>query len=276
MIYKRQKLLLQIAQTLSDNNIKSKTYLVKAIFLLKQRFGNEHIDYDFFPYKHGPFSNEIYQDFNLLKTLGLFDQENLYPTKEGKKLIEDNKRNNFVFDELKSIISNFNSRKKLVDFVYHKYPEFTIRSEEKPKVNIKENGIFSIGYEGKTIDFFLNELIQNNISLLIDVRKNAFSMKKNFSKNHLIKCLKNSGINYLHFPELGIDSDKRKNLETVKDYQKLFEEYKQNLEAKKQEITKIKELGQTQKIALMCFEADKNFCHRGILSDFLNQKVVHI
>lgn len=276
MIYKRQKLLLQVVEKLSENQISSKIYLVKTLFLLKQRLGSQNISYDFFPHKYGPFSNEIYQDFNLLEIKDLLNQEKLCLTQKGKEIINGFEKNDLIINELNNIIASFPNYNKIMNFVYEHYPKTTIRSEKILQKKQNDSGIYSIGYEGKTIDFFLNELIQNNVSILVDVRKNAFSMKKSFSKNRLVRCLTNAGISYLHLPELGIDSIKRKNLETKKDYQKLFKEYEKFLETKKQEINKIKELGKQQKIALMCFEADKNFCHRGILSDFLNQRVEHI
>ena len=48
------------------------------------------------------------------------------------------------------------------------------------------------------------------------------------------------------------------------------------LNPRKEKIAELQALGEKQRIALMCFEADKDFCHRGVLSDFLNQEVVHI
>ena len=113
--------------------------------------------------------------------------------------------------------------------------------------------------------------------MLVDVRKNAFSMKKGFSKNQLKHYLeKRAGINYIHTPELGVESEKRKNLETVKDYKELFRQYAKELSEKKDELEKLENLGKQQRIALMCFEADKDCCHRGIISKFLQAEVVHI
>ena len=111
---------------------------------------------------------------------------------------------------------------------------------------------------------------------LVDIRRNAFSMKKGFSKNQLMHYLEKAGIGYLHFPGLGVESMKRKNLVSPSDYKELFEEYRAGLKDKKDFISRLEGLGWRQKTALMCFEADKNFCHRGILSDFLSQGVVHI
>lgn len=47
----------------------------------------------------------------------------------------------------------------------------------------KTPAVFSIGYEGLTIDSFLNKLIANNITVVVDIRNNPQSMKYGFSKN---------------------------------------------------------------------------------------------
>ncbi|MDD5148375.1 MAG: DUF488 family protein [Candidatus ainarchaeum sp.] len=276
MIYRRQKLLLQIIKRLSEKGISSKTYLVKAIFLLRQKLGFEKVAYDFFPYKHGPFSNEIYKDFNFFEAQGLFDEEKLSLTEQGEEFVKTIETNETVLSGLEKIVSEYSNLNALIGFVYEKYPEFTVKSEKIQRKEQSGNGIYSIGYEGKTIDCFLNQLIQNKISLLVDVRKNAFSMKKSFSKKSLENYLKNAGIGYLHLPGFGVDSEKRKKLETKQDYANLFADYKKNLDSKKTEIIMLEGLGKKQKIALMCFEANKDYCHRGVLSDFLNQEVVHI
>lgn len=276
MIYNRQKLLLQVVNALSKKGISSKTYLVKTIFLLRQKLGFDLVGYDFFPYKYGPFSNEIYNDFNFLEKKGLFNENALRLTNEGKEFVNSLNKNEMVFSELNEIISSFASGSKIKNFVYENYPAFTVRSVDVMQEPKKEKGICSIGYEGKTIDAFLNDLIQHNVSTLIDVRKNAFSMKKGFSKNQLKHFLEKVGISYLHLPELGVESKKRKNLNSRKDYRELFKEYKKTLPLKKEKIEELEKLAEDNRIALMCFEANKDFCHRGVLSSFLNKEVVHI
>ena len=197
-------------------------------------------------------------------------------TGKGKRFVEALDKNEEASSELNRVISDFPSTFKIRSFVYENYPEFTIRSTSLKKKPVKERGICSIGYEGKTIDSFLNDLTQHNVSLLVDVRRNAFSMKKGFSKNQLNYYLEKAGIGYLHFPELGIESEKRKDLDSAADYKELFKEYRKTLPAKKEKIEELKKLGKENKVSLMCFEADKNFCHRGVLSDFLGEEVVHI
>jgi len=276
MIYNRQKLLLRVVKALSRKSISSRTYLVKAMFLLRQRLGFDAVGYNFFPYKYGPFSNVIYEDFGALEKEGLFNKDDLRLTRKGKRFVEALDENEEASSELDRILFDFPSTFKIRAFVYANYPEFTVRSTSLKKKPAKERGICSIGYEGKTIDSFLNELTRHNVSLLVDVRKNAFSMKKGFSKNRLNYYLEKAGIGYLHFSELGIESEKRKDLDSVADYKELFRAYRKTLTAKKEKIEELKKLGKNAKVSLMCFEADKNFCHRGVLSDFLGEEVVHI
>ncbi len=276
MIYNRQKLLLRVVKALSEKGISSRTYLVKAMFLLRQRLGFESVGYDFFPYKYGPFSNVIYEDFDALEEEGLFDKDALCLTGKGKRFVGSLDESEEVASELNRVLSDFPSTFKIRSFVYENYPEFTVRSTSLKKKPVRERGICSIGYEGKTIDAFLNELTQHNVSLLVDVRRNAFSMKKGFSKNQLNYYLEKAGIGYLHVPELGIEAGKRKDLDSKADYKALFRAYRKTLPSKKEKIEELKKLGKENKVSLMCFEADKNFCHRGVLSDFLGEEVVHI
>lgn len=133
--------------------------------------------------------------------------------------------------------------------------------------------LFTIGYEGRSFDGFLNSLVEKNIHLLCDVRKNPISMKYGFSKNPLKDALTELGINYLHFPELGIASDKRRNLDTLQDYNSLFNEYeKTTLATQKPCVNEVfNTLKNEKRIALMCFEKDPCMCHRGRLANTVTQ-----
>ncbi len=79
------------------------------------------------------------------------------------------------------------------------------------------------------------KLIKNDIRVLCDIRKNAFSMKYGFSKKQLKFIVENAclpdrqvDIKYFHIPELGIESNKRQKLNSKKDYEKLFNDYEKN------------------------------------------------
>jgi len=94
----------------------------------------------------------------------------------------------------------------------------------------------------------------------------------------------NIGIQYIHLPGLGIVADKRKNLNSFADYSALFEEYKKVvLPDQSEAVNSIADLIETnQRVALTCFEADHNYCHRSRVADEVirNQKgsydLIHI
>jgi len=92
------------------------------------------------------------------------------------------------------------------------------------KEQFKQTGrlLFTIGYEGITVEHYLNTLIKNGVQVLCGVRNNPLSRKFGFSKSSLQKYFGNIGIEYIHFPELGIKSEKRNNLNSYEDYQNLF------------------------------------------------------
>ncbi len=141
-----------------------------------------------------------------------------------------------------------------------------------PKDNAEANDagkkkFFSIGYEGKDIDEYIFALLQNGVTLLCDVRKNPLSMKFGFSKSQLKSFCERVNIAYRHFPEFGIEDAKRKNLEEVLDYKKMFDDYEKNILPKKtKEIQDLLDFAAGyERAAFTCYEADADMCHRSRL-----------
>ncbi|MGI6023394.1 MAG: DUF488 family protein [Methanoculleus sp.] len=246
----------------------SKMKLVKLMFLISQ----ERDLYNFIPYMYGPFSFQLYRDLSHLE-------------KSGNIRIKDEfiYFNGAVYPKpdcfLQEIISSY-ARKfqnftdvDIINYVYNSFPEYTIFSKLRPKRDwmSEQRGVTTIGYEGKDIDQFFQILIVNHVSLVVDVRKNAFSRKYGYSKGTLSKNLQNIGIRYIHIPELGIESSRRKNIAQC-NYQELFKQYSLELEYKGNLIENIKALGREEKIALMCFERDAGHCHRGVIADRLRKE----
>ncbi|MGB0931575.1 MAG: DUF488 family protein, partial [Chitinophagales bacterium] len=147
-----------------------------------------------------------------------------------------------------------------------KWDKMSPEEKAKERLALKKEGteLFTIGYEGISLEIYINRLIKNNIKILCDVRKNAFSMKRGFSKKELIIACNEVGIEYRHFPELGIESQKRKKLDNQNDYEELFREYEETvLEDFDNLVDLIYLLRVKKRIALTCFEAESHMCHRG-------------
>jgi len=241
-------------------------------------------DFDFVPYLYGCYSFQAYDD---LKTMIKYAQvsEVVVQDKQYWK-VEDkidytkllNEKDKHTLSYIKNTFSKY-STDALIKHTYLNYPYYAIKSTIAEKVLSKDeflkvkkqipkkdtNMLFTIGYEGISLEAYLNKLIINDVKLLVDVRRNPLSMKNGFSKNQLKRACENLGIIYAHIPELGIASDKRQSLNSQSDYNKLFKEYeKDTLPKNKPAIREVYELIEKHKrVALTCFEANYCQCHRG-------------
>ena len=145
------------------------------------------------------------------------------------------------------------------------------------KSNFKEENnyiSFSLGYEGKTIDEYLNLLIKNNIQVIFDVRRNPISRKFGFSKSRLSTYAENIHVKYIHLPSLGVPSKYRKNLITNDDRKNLFKFYAKYILNKNSEGLELirNNLLDNKRIVLTCFESDFRTCHRKIICDLLTRE----
>ncbi len=294
-MYYRRKLLLSILEKTRKKNL-GKLNFQKVLFLICQI--QEKPLFDFIPYKYGCFSFQANKDMTLLS-----DFYHLLENEKNKWVLK--KTNINYFDQLKakdqSIIlkifkeENIHSTSYLISRVYQSYPYMAINikrnldAEEKKlvddakmKIDSKsEETLFSIGYENRSIDEYLNLLIENNISLLCDVRRNPVSMKYGFSKKTLEGYCNDLNKEYIHIPELGIDRQLRNNLVNKKSYEELFSRYKKNVLKKKDKFDLIHTtFKENKRIALTCFENDHHFCHRSTLSNAMESyyglKVEHL
>ena len=73
----------------------------------------------------------------------------------------------------------------------------------------------------------------------------------------------------MHIPDFGIESDKRQELCSQSDYDKLFLQYRQNTlrKTRPQQEDLLKLLKKRKRIALTCFEANIHQCHRKHLAE---------
>ena len=102
---------------------------------------------------------------------------------------------------------------------------------------IKPFDFYTIGYEKKTIDQFLNLLKKAKVRTLIDARKNPISQYKlEFNKGKLAEILIKYDINYVHYPKLGVPSEIRRKLGETADYDSFFKKYDEDVISKLDQI----------------------------------------
>lgn len=259
-----------------------KIRLQKLLFL----FTNKQLkaEYDFIPYKFGCFSYSANADMTAMVTRGFLNED--------EKSFERNDRIDYLKQlkpaDLKLLLEvkdNYGkmSAKALMKHTYINFPFYAIKSEAAENILTKDEldkvtkarpkgnktVLFTIGYEGVSLEEYLVRLLKNDVKVLVDVRNNPLSMKYGFSKSQLTKYCASLGIDYVHIPEVGIQSDQRQELKTQSDYDKLFDFYRKNNLSKtinsQNEILKL--LKQYKRIALTCFEANICQCHRKHLAE---------
>lgn len=271
--YKRQRFLLSFICQLQDSV--SATDIQKLVFLHIMETNSGF--YEFIPYKYGAYSFQLAEDIEILRRDGY--------------LLHNTFRIEATDKSYGSEIYSIDKERgnKLIRKAYRQYPYYAINSEitdrlfnereaavfkqEKDKYTQTEQILFTVGYEGKTIENYINILIQNNIRILVDVRKNPISRKFGFSKNKLEHIVETVGIRYVHIPALGIESEDRTMLKTKEDYSKLFNMYKKTLENQTEHLEYLYSLfSANYRIALTCFEKEAEMCHRHVIRDYLVQK----
>jgi uncharacterized protein (DUF488 family) len=152
--------------------------------------------------------------------------------------------------------------------------EATLRRIETARPSVKSYAISTIGYEGRTLESYLNELLRSGVTMLCDVRQNPISRKYGFSKSALSKGCEGVGIRYEHLPELGIASQQRQNLNTQADYDALFADYeKESLPLQGAALKKIRGWIQAgEQVALTCYERLPQQCHRHCVAEAIERE----
>jgi uncharacterized protein (DUF488 family) len=128
----------------------------------------------------------------------------------------------------------------------------------------------SVGYEGRTVDAFVADLTARNVEILVDVRLNAISRRRGFSKTALGKELAAAGIEYRHLRALGNPRDNRPAFggDGVEAGRAVYRELL-DAPAAAAEFEQLTELASSRKVAVMCFESDEIRCHRKVIIDAL-------
>lgn len=271
--YIRQRYVLALLNQIEDDGIQM-TYLQKIVFLNEKVSRSSY--YDFIPYKYGPYSFQLAEDIETLCRNG-----QIYRDEKGFHAR--------IPSEFGVIFSIPKERgKDLVRRAYREYPYYAMNSVILGELFSKEEigrfqnnkmfqnnvpGLYTIGYEGKSLESFINILINNDIKVLCDVRKNPLSRKFGFSKSKLEHVLPSVNIVYISIPELGIESEKRADLSTDAAYKVLFDDYRNNINKKELFLRKLYDIYKdNKKIALMCYEKDSKMCHRHIIRDVLVER----
>ncbi len=280
VVFYRRKVILALMQ-LFDGQL-DKIRLQKLLFLFTSK--QEKADYHFIPYKYGCYSYSANADMTAMVKRGLLnEEERTFERKDKDDYLKQLKPSDLkLLQEVRADYGKM-SATALMKHTYINFPFYATRSEAakdiltrdeletvskaRPKGN--KTLLYTIGYQGISLEEYLVLLLQNDVQVLVDVRSNPLSMKFGFSKGQLKKYCASLDIDYVHIPEVGIKSEQRQELNTQSDYDKLFATYrKSNLRSTTEyQVEILKLLQQHRRIALTCFEANICQCHRKHLAE---------
>jgi hypothetical protein len=269
---RKQRMLLRVVELAGSIERKR---LVNVMFLLSRdpRLANSHPMYTFPPFSDGPTSLEMDHDIEVLQSRGYLTERN------GSVeciIAADERIEDVLVESIKTMLQESDQRydSTLPSSVRDGHPLSNVLAETWRGRWALGNatGFVTIGYQDRTIDGFLSELIAHEVRLVIDVRRTAVSRKYPFSKVRLKDILSRFDIDYLHMPGLGIDAEDRRNLRGDDDYQKLFEVYRGGLGNTSPLIDEIIQQGVERRLALMCYERDLDHCHRGVIAEMVRSR----
>ncbi len=127
--------------------------------------------------------------------------------------------------------------------------------------------LYTLGYEGMTVDEYFQILHENGIAVLADVRDLPISRKKGFSKAALAEKCGQKSILYVHFKDLGCPKEIRHAYRKDKDWEVFQQKYVPYLQTKSQAIDELISTASFNTVCLLCFEADPAGCHRSLICE---------
>ena len=127
--------------------------------------------------------------------------------------------------------------------------------------------VFTVGYEGLSIDAFMSLLNEHGIETVVDVRELPLSRKPGFSKKALGSALNLSGLEYVHMVDLGCPKPVRDRYREDGSWKRYTTGFLKHLATQEAAIEELADLVNSSNCALLCYEADFNFCHRSMVAN---------
>ena len=138
-------------------------------------------------------------------------------------------------------------------------------------------GAYGVGYEGQDVEGFVAGLVAAGAEVLVDVRLTPVSRKRGLSKRALAAAVEAAGVSYLHVPSLGNPKGNRAGfagtadqLESARD---TFAGLVADNPASQEALDELAGLARQSRVAVMCFEADGQRCHRHVVLTELERRM---
>jgi uncharacterized protein (DUF488 family) len=125
--------------------------------------------------------------------------------------------------------------------------------------------IMTVGYQGRDATELIAALCGARVEVLVDVRLTPLSRKPGLSKSRLAAALRDSGIEYVHLPQLGNPRDNRDGYRNAEaGALKRFRTILRSPDASSA-LQRLRQIAADNTVALLCFERDPRECHRNLI-----------
>jgi len=128
--------------------------------------------------------------------------------------------------------------------------------------------LYTLGYEKRTIEEFIEILRRAKVDTLIDVRDVPWSHKRDFAKSKLDAHLGDAGIRYVHAGFAGNPKRLRAQGGTTEEmiamYERHLDQHAEIVDRFRDLVAKLEQEG--RRPCIMCFERHPRDCHRSILA----------
>lgn len=131
--------------------------------------------------------------------------------------------------------------------------------------------LFTVGYEGRSLDEIIAELLDAGVEQLVDVRELPLSRRPGFSKTALGGALRDAGITYVHVKALGNPKSNRERY-WAGDITGGAAVYRKHLNnGSRWALVELAESLGDHLACLLCFERNHAECHRDVIVEALQE-----
>lgn len=131
--------------------------------------------------------------------------------------------------------------------------------------------IYTAGYEGLAIEAFIGRLQKAQIDKVLDVREYPLSRKPGFSKKAFAEGLAAAGIEYEHSPPLGCPKPIRNRYKQDGNWAAYARDFRAYIRTQDEVLWSLLADAAGQRVCMVCYEADANFCHRSLIAEAAQQ-----
>lgn len=133
------------------------------------------------------------------------------------------------------------------------------------------------GYEGRTVDEMLRAFTAFGVRTVVDVRLNAVSRRRGFSKRALESAVSEAGMTYVHLPALGNPRDNRAAFSQPESSAGTIARDRYVVDVLESDTGKaalegVAALASQGAVMLVCYEAAESCCHRSLILRALDNR----